>query len=288
MEDIKDQITDRNIIFMRHLDEIDDLEQFGRDAPLYESENNTRRVEQTSTLLAQKIESNQRGGIIFVVSPRIRAIQTAELLRDGVVKKLNPENKLKTRISINENLRASEQGEFILPEDYQPGESFDGLKIAGKIFEKENRGENTEGIRNIDYRFGDPVKVGKDNYKYPELLGCFAQYGETYRETLTRMLQTILDLSKKYKKLIAGVEVVIIGHGQTYHIIRGLNIIGQMVNDNSLEFKKGDIIPLLWKIYDQCPIEEKIPGINAPVDFSLFGDQRLMDLLANELDDLKK
>ncbi len=57
MEDFKQHAEhqeDESLVFMRHLNEIDDLEQFGRDAPIYESEENARRIEQTSDLLVQK------------------------------------------------------------------------------------------------------------------------------------------------------------------------------------------------------------------------------------------
>ncbi|MBP6925874.1 MAG: hypothetical protein KBC22_02370 [Candidatus Pacebacteria bacterium] len=278
--------SDRNILFMRHLDEIDDLENFGRDAPLYDSLENRLRIENTANLLAEKIKNNQRRAVIFVVSPRIRAIQTTKMLQEALIERL-PESDLKFKISLNDDLRASEQGNFNLPSDYKAGEVFEGLKLAVKIFENENKGATTSGIRNIDYHFGDPVLISPGNYKYPELLNHFTEYGETYRETLTRMFKSILDLGKKYKKLLRDIEVVVVGHGQTYHIIRGLNIIGQKINDNTISLRPGDTIELLWSIYDECPKEEKVPGISAPVDFSLFGDPNIMVLLEKELDYLQ-
>jgi hypothetical protein len=125
------------------------------------------------------------------------------------------------------------------------------------------------------------------NYKYPELLNYFTEYGETYRETLIRIFQSILELGKKYDKLLKNVEVVVVGHGQTYHIIRGLNIIGQKIIDGDLVLKPGDTIDLLWSIYDECPKEEKIPGISAPIDFSLLGDPNLIKILENEINYLR-
>lgn len=191
-------------------------------------------------------------------------------------------------MSINNDLRASEQGEFILPEGYEPGNEFVGLKMAGNIFEKENKGENNTNTKNIDYRFGDPV-LGKNGvYKYPELLNHFNQYGETYRETLGRMFRSILELGKKYDKLLGDVEIVIVGHGQTYHIVRGLKIIGERIINDGLELNPGDTIELLWEIYKQCPKEEKTPGISASVNFSMLGDDRLIKLLEQEISYLEK
>jgi broad specificity phosphatase PhoE len=130
--------NDKNIIFTRHLNEIDDLESFDRDAPLYDSVENNVSIEKTANLLTEKLLKNNKQAIIFIVSPRVRAIQTAELLEDIVIKKLPPNNKLRYKISINNDLRASEQGKFTLPKDYKAGEIFEGLKLASNIFENEN------------------------------------------------------------------------------------------------------------------------------------------------------
>lgn len=74
----KDPDEDREIIFSRHLNEIDDLETFGRDAPLCDSPENDAHIERTSNVLAEKLIKNKRRAVLFVVSPRIRAIQTAD------------------------------------------------------------------------------------------------------------------------------------------------------------------------------------------------------------------
>ena len=279
--------NDKNIIFSRHLDEIDDLENFGRDAPIFDSPENQKRIENTASLLVEKVKNNQRQAIFFIVSPRIRAIQTAERLQKAVIERMPSSNQLKFKLNLNNDLRASEQGIFILPKDYKAGETFEGLKLAAKIFENENKGNNESGIRNIDYHFGDPVFLSEGNYKYPDLIKYFSEYGETYRETLTRMFRSILELSRKYKKLLKNVEVVVVGHGQTYHIIRGLNIIGQRIINDGLKLKPGDSISLLWSIYDKCPQEEKIPGISSPIDFNLFGDPHLIKILEEELNYLQ-
>ena len=276
--------NDRSIIFSRHLDEIDDLESFERDAPLRDSPENTLLLKKTADLLIKKIKENGRRSVFFIVSPRVRAIHTAEALKDALINNLPTDIKLKFRISINEDLRASEQGQFILPYGYKAGEVFEGLALASKIFENENRGRNESGVKNLDYRFGDPVLISPGNYKYPELQKYFTEYGETYRETITRMFQSILDMSKKYGNLLRSVEVVVIGHGQTYHIIRGLNIIGQRIINDRLVLHEGEVISLLWAIYDACPKEEKIPGTSGPVDFSFLGDNDMMKILEDEID----
>ena len=104
---INNHEKDTNLIFSRHLDEIDDLEKFGRDASILDSQENKDNIERTTNLLVEKIENNQRQAVIFVVSPRIRAIQTAELLQKEITTRLNTD-KFKFRLSLNNDLRASE------------------------------------------------------------------------------------------------------------------------------------------------------------------------------------
>lgn len=92
--------------------------------------------------------------MIFISSPKRRAIETAELVSNELRSRL--EN---TRImmSTDESLRDQNQGEVILPSDYKPGNHFAGLTIAGKIFQKETFSDGASSMGNITYRFGHPL-----------------------------------------------------------------------------------------------------------------------------------
>lgn len=77
--------------------------------------------------------------------------------------------------------------------------------------------------------------------------------------------------------------MVIVSHGQIYHVLRGLLEIARMIKDEGLEFKKGDSVKLLWDVYKKCSDEQKIPGICLPLDFQLLSDKSAMALLQGEI-----
>ncbi len=274
------------VLFSRHLDEIDDLETYGRDAPLVDTVKNREKIEVVSRILYEKTLRGRKKALMFVVSPRIRAQQTARLLAENVRK--NGACMIKVRFSVNENLKATEQGEFILPKGYKPGLVFQGLKLAHEIFNCETHGSDCiGGVDNIDYKFGDPVQLPCGKYKYPELTRYFLKYGDSYRESLVRLYSTILEASKKYKKMLQNTEVVIVAHGQTYHVVRGLLQVGKMIKSNKIKFGKGDSVRLLWNVYKSCGDDQKVTGVAGLLDFSSLGDKDLMCILKEEIEFLK-
>jgi broad specificity phosphatase PhoE len=274
------------ILFSRHLDEIDDLETYGRDAPLIDTPENREKLEKISKALYEKLLESKKEAVLFVTSPRIRAQQTAKLVADKITEMSG--GAIKVRFSANENLKATEQGDFILPEDYKANDVFVGLKLANKIFNKETHGSDEPGgVDNIDYRFGDPVKTGEGEYKYPELVPYFSEYGETYKDSLIRLYGAVLDTSKKYEKFLGNTEVVIVAHGQIYHVFRGLVELSKMIKRGDVEYKKGDSAKLLWEIYKNCSDDQKVTGICMPLDLEILTDQDMLALLREEIDYLK-
>ncbi|MEI7512316.1 MAG: hypothetical protein WCK01_02545 [Candidatus Uhrbacteria bacterium] len=185
------------ILFSRHLNEIDDLVAYGRDAPLMDSEENQKRLLEITNTVYKKITKENKKAVLFITSPRLRARQTAEFVVDHLKEKTG--TSIKFRFSSNENLRSTEQGKFVLPKGYRAGESFPALQLAGTIFNREAHASDQVGeTDNINYKFGDPVKLPGGGYKYPELVGNFTEYGESYRETLIRIYSTVVDTSGKY------------------------------------------------------------------------------------------
>lgn len=274
------------LLFSRHLDEIDDLEKYGRDAPLIESLANKKRLDEISNTVLEKVIREKKEAIIFVTSPKVRAKQTAALVAENIKK--SSEERIKVRFSVNEDLRATDQGDFILPADYIPGEVFEGLKLAGKCFDLETHGSDVPGgIDNIDYRFADPGLQRDGTYKYPELVKYFTSYGESYRESLVRIYSLVIATSEKYKKLLNKTEIVVVAHGQIYHVFRGLLEIQRLVAKGELTLKQGDSVKLLWKIYKECTDDQKVTGICLPLDFECLDDQSMMDFLAKEIEFLK-
>lgn len=274
------------MLFSRHLDEADDLRAYGRDAPLVDSPENRKKLEDISDTLYEKIVQGNKEAAMFVTSPRIRAIQTAELVADDIGEK--SDHKIKIRYSVNKDLRATDQGDFILPEDYKPDAVFTGLKVASKVFDRETHGSDLPDMAdNIDYRFGDPVLLQNGEYKYPELVGYFSDYGESYRDSLIRLFSVIIDSSKKYESFLGSTEVVVVAHGQIYHVFRGLIELSKMIKGDHIEFKTGDSIKMLWEIYKNCSDDQKVTGICLPLDFECLGDEKIMALLQDEINFLR-
>ena len=268
------------MMLSRHLDEIDDLKTYGRDAPLETSPENLEKLERATEAIYQKIVSSGKKAVLFVTSPRVRAVETAELIAENLRQR---DPSLKMRFSSNEDLRATEQGEFVLPEDYQQNDFFIGLDAATKIFTKEAHLSDEQGMEdNIAYRFGDPIQLPDGSYKYPELAEYFTKTGESYAETLSRIFNSLLVMSGKYDKLLEATEVVIVAHGQIYHVLRGLSEIHRMIEDGEIEFKKGDSMKLIWKVYNACDPSQKVTGICMPLDFDALNDPEAMSLLKGE------
>jgi len=274
------------LLFSRHLDEIDDLKAFGRDAPLEKSELNLEKLRKISGAIYKKIVDEDKEAVLFVTSPRLRATETAEWIAEDL--KNRGLSNLKIRFSSNQDLRATEQGEFVLPEEYSPGDFFEGLSMASAIFTKEAHMSDVPGMDdNIHYKFGDPVLKPDGSYKYPELLKFFNGHGESYSETLIRIYNSVLEMSKSYEKLLGRTEVVVVSHGQIYHVLRGLLEISKMLKSGTVNFRTGDSMKLLWQIYNACDSSQKVTGICMPLDFEVLNDVQLMGLLKKEVEYLQ-
>lgn len=267
--------TKSEIIFAGHLEEIDDLGKYGRDAPLEDTKENRDDLEKIKNGIVDSIKKSGKKAVMFITSPKVRAVQTAEMLESEIRKELG--DSIKFRYSVNEDLKLNEQGSFVLPESYKAGSFYGGLSAARKIFMDESIASN-----NPHYRFGDPIKLEDGTYKYPELAEYFIESGETYAESLIRIFNSVLDMSSKSPKLNNEVEVIIIAHGSTYHILRGLSILAKQINGGEVKFETGDLILKLWEIY-QNRTQELSDTAYAPLDFSNLESESLLNLLREEI-----
>jgi hypothetical protein len=268
-------------MFARHLEEVNDLKEYRRDAPLEKSESNLQKLEIISEKIYQKIVDDHKRALLFITSPRVRAIETAELVAHNIQRRASAP--IKVRFSSNEDLKSTEQGDFVLPEDYSPTDFFIGLDLASKIFTSEAHLSDTPGMEdNLSYRFGDPLLLPDGSYKYPELLPYFRESGESYGQTLVRIYNSVLEMSEKYHKLLGDTEVVIVSHGQIYHVLRGLSELGKMIRNGEVDFSPGDSPKWLWEIYKRCDEAQKVTGICMPLDLEMLKDEGLMLLLRKE------
>lgn len=270
------------VLVARHLDDIDNLVLYGRDGPLADTEENTAKLEELSNIVCERIIENNRRWILFVSSPRLRASQTAVKIGERVQE--HSEGNVRTFYSINQNLHSTDQGDILLPPEYYPGQKFTGLQLASNIFDRETHGSDFGVEDNIDYRFGDPVLRQDGTYKYPELAGHFSRYGETYRETLLRLFGAVLETAGKYERLKSHTELVVVAHGQQFHLFSELAALGEAIQSGALGYYPGASIKLMWEIYKNTDENQKVPGICAPIDFSPLADPYVLSLLRSEIE----
>lgn len=280
----KGRRPDNEILFVGHLEEVDDLKRWERDAPLdYDREDNIENLKKISDALVEKIRERDKKAVLLISSPKIRAQQTSEWIAKELKSKLG--DNIKVRYSVDENLDANSQGKFILPENYTPGSFFEGLKIAGKIYLKESLNQTNS---NLHYKFGDPVLQTDGTYKYPELAKYFTESGETYAESLVRIFTSVIEMSSKARKLnSSSVEVVVVAHGFTYHVLKGLTVLGEQIMQGETSVNLGEVAQKIWEIYNTRTSELKDTSF-AILDFSNIENEELLSLLRKEINYLKR
>lgn len=267
----------QNIIFAGHLEEVNDLKKWRRDAPLDSDDpNNKEALAKIVDAIFEKIKINNRKAVLFISSSKLRSQQTSELIAQELKNKLG--NSVKFRFSTESNLDGNNQGDFVLPDDYVAGQVFEGLKIAGKIY-------NTEFSvnKNLNYKFGDPVVLENGTYKYPELLPFFSKSGESYKEPLVRMFNSVLDMSQKVEKLNQNTEVVVTAHGLTYYVLNGLSLIADDLLKGKHVFKKGELAFIIWDKYLKRAEELKDRAYGF-IDISNLDNPDLIAKLKEEID----
>lgn len=268
------------MIFVDHLEELDDL-RYGRNAPLERTEQNQEDLQKFVSAIVDKIKASNRKAVLFICSPRTRAQETARLAGREIRKRLG--NGIKIRYSVNEDVRPYEEGKLKLPEDYKPGDFFEGLRVASKIWIEESLGPSG----NIHYHYGDPLIQPDRTYKYPELSNYFEASGETYAEALSRILSSVVEMSAKVNKLNGSVEVVLVAHGFTFHVLRGLITLAEEVKNGNTEIIEGELAKNIYEVYKNNKADVKSLAY-IPLDITNLSDQQLMTILKKEIEYLRK
>lgn len=280
MEGIEKQKDE--MLFAGHLEEVDDLQKYGRDAPLAETKKNKEDLNTIVDTIVSRVQEFDKKAVMLISSSKTRTEETARLIGAEIKQRMG--NDIKIRYTSEEDLRAPDQGEFILPETYKPGSFFEGLKIASNVFYEESLNRSDQ---NVHYKFGDPVIRPDGSYKYPDLAKYFKESGETYAESLSRLLKLVVKMGEKVEKLNSSIEVVLVGHGFTYQIFRGLSILAEEVKNEGVRVKVEDIPHKLSEIYEGRT-EELRDRMCIPLDITNLGDEELLDLLKNEIKFLEK
>lgn len=170
---------DAHILILRHLDDIQDFNVSYRNTPIVDEER--VKVPGIVNSVLTSFDLLQKKRIKFIISPQIRAKQTADLVIDGIRK---ARKDIDMDIFEDKRILDLYHGEYVVPSSYRVGEKLPALGIANKAYT-----EQTFGHKNIDYRNGDPM-----DGRYPELVGLFSKYGESQREFSLRFYDFIESL----------------------------------------------------------------------------------------------
>jgi broad specificity phosphatase PhoE len=229
----------KKIPVVKHLEDIDDLT-IGRDTGICQGQKHLAR-KLADEIYKYSLE-NEYKKLIFTISSKKRAMETAELVKDILLKK---KSQIKIIFTIDENLREIDQEYFVLPNNYEAGDYFNGLKIAGKIFSEETFSEED----NLTYQFGDFSTKDAKN-KYLELKQYFRSYGESYKDVLLRFYNQVMKFSESIRDFDEkGVGVVIFTHGQPHQIFTDLSLVANKIKNNGYILRKGDLPRTYWNLY---------------------------------------
>lgn len=271
-----------SVPIVKHLRDRDDLLE-GRDAGLVAGQ------EESAQKIADEIYANTVGNgarvLVFAVSPKKRAMETASLVKDLIRVK---SESIKVVSVVDDSLREIDQGKFILPQGYRPGDIFIGLQLAGRIFSEEVFNRQNLGRDNLLYRYGDPVLLPDGEYKYPELIPYFSSPGESYRDVLLRFYGQIVLLSEQIQRYNDQIRLVVFTHGQPHQIFNDLSLVADQVYDEGIMFEPGKLPRLCWDVY-----QARRKGVVSfgKVDFvsaSRIFEPKIVSLLRREIEYLRK
>jgi broad specificity phosphatase PhoE len=269
------------IPIVKHLEDRDDLTE-GRDAGLLEDQE--EEVEKIAETLLKEAKEKGVPILVFCVSPKKRAQETAVLVKKSILEK-DPSIKIITENS--KNLREIDQGDFVLPENYKPGDSFEGLKLANKIFAKERFNDENPDKDNLLYKFGDPVLKEDGSYKYPELKEYFTEPGESYRDVLVRLYSEAVKLSENMEKFTNRALPIVFTHGQPHQIFNDLAFVSEKIKNQGFSFKTGELARICWEVYNERRKDVVPFGKVDIVDIDNILDKNLIGILKDEVEYLK-
>jgi hypothetical protein len=266
------------VSIVKHLEDEDDLN-FGRDTILI-PEQYERAKKLADDIYKTALEGDYKI-LAFFISPKLRAQGTADLVSHAIHELPDSPRILR---NTETELREIDQGSFVLPKDYKPGDKYDGLKIAGKIFSSETFKKNP-GEDNLDYHYGDPLPGVDGTFVYPELANYFTKSGESYREILIRFYGEALKLSKHTKRFAdAKVLPVIFTHGQPHQIFSDLSLVAGMVKEEGFVLELGKLPRLCWDIYNSRRKDIVPYGTLLQVSAEYLNDPKMVELLQREFD----
>jgi len=222
------------VMLIRHFRDQDNL-LYHNDSPIMDEELPKAKV------AATEVEAEFEG--ISEVEVFVSNKQRAEMTARTIFGHLN--GHVSVSINVEPRLREIDQGRYVLPCGYLPGDNFPPLQEAWAVFFHE-----TFKNGNIYYRFGDPM-VGEDDCKYPQLSGHFVEYGENQIEFSIRFYSFLIDICKKYKGRRDVLPVIVTHQAVTARFAEVLSIAEKYRNGAIIIGLVGQLPLLEWGQFEE-------------------------------------
>jgi broad specificity phosphatase PhoE len=273
---------EKGVPIFRHLEDEDNLLE-NRDGPIAEGQELI--AEQLASTIYTEYITDECKALFIICSTKKRSLETAEMI-SSYLKKLD--SNLKVLITKDPSLREIDQGKVILPADYNVGDKFEGLLLAGNIFFKEVFGGDKEGGQdNYSYRYSDPLLQDDGTYKYPELKEFFSEPGESYKDILVRLYEQVISFAGKAGRFNEKIKFVICSHGQTAQIFQDLVEASNLFKEKEINIKQGALPRLCWELFKKRTKQRLDLGEFDFLSMDHIFNEEMIQILKREVDFLK-
>ncbi|MCA9397325.1 phosphoglycerate mutase family protein [candidate division WWE3 bacterium] len=193
----------QELLFVRHLEDIDDLCTEGRDNPVSPSE--VIYVKDIIEILIKHLGYYTDKKPAFITSGQKRTQQTADYIKKYLEEHFPS---LASALIVDERTAGLYHGSYKkLP-----------IKELNEVRDLAWEAYLTETFKNKNmyYRHGDPILLEEAEtvrkYRYPEINGTFTKHGENQIEHSIRLYEFLIDLVNNYYGEEKNVVPIIIGH----------------------------------------------------------------------------
>jgi len=273
------ETREASIAIVRHLEDVNNLIE-GRDNGLVPGQEAEAQAMTESVIKQSVAEGHSR--ILFIASPAKRTRETTDLMIEQIREQYG--DQFKTNVLCDRRIRDLDEGKFVLPPGYQPGEHYQPLATARDIFFEESFGDHPNPL----YRYGDPVQLPEGGYKYPELAEHFMEPGESQVDLAVRLYSAVLDMADEVDTLKKHAKLVVVSHGTAKSVFWALEDVERDVADG-FTFDTGSLMQLCWERYNTKCVKGAT-GFGNVGTMSLNGlyDQKFIDALQAEVNYLQR
>jgi len=265
------------LLIIRHLRDVNDLSD-SRDSSI-ESYQDDDALRVASELCAD-FENSDANSIFITASSKKRALESANLVK-AKIEVIKPD--VDVFIDTDDNLVDLDHGDYILPDNYKPGDYFQPFERAWEIFIDETFNKN-----NFDYKFGDSIENSDGSCLYPELKTVFTRHGESHKDICVRLYSVIMAFYANRENFEdARVRPYLLTHSLPFAIFRALIEVSDNVRSEGFRFNQGELMGLCWEIYSSGSLGRSYYGQISDGLADLIKNDAFIEMLRNELAYLK-